>query len=315
MRIMKPQLVWGKYFIKSKRDIALNKFHMGKYVKCAYKQPVDLNYEDAQRQIYAWIRNGDAKLIARYGSNEAYATAEAIGVALHMKRHIRPAVLTSLCRNAGVFPYGESTVFRFGMLMKELSSEVDMLGRWKSIMQDYCINTLCRKDCILTHLANLEPFQSDRPWTAALQGKRVLVVHPFKETIEQQYQRREKLFARPDILPQFDLTVVRAVQTAAYQKDGRFSDWFEALDYLYQEAMSKEFDVALIGCGAYGLPLGAMLKRSGKTAVHFGGALQLLFGIIGRRWEHSPLINEYWIRPLPSETPERMAEVEGGCYW
>lgn len=312
---MKEQLIWSGYFIKSKLDIALNKFHIGGAVKCFYKQTTDLNYEDAQKQIYSWIESGEPKLVARYGSNEAYVTAEAVGVYLHMKKHIRPCMLTSIHRNAGVFPYGEETAMRFGLLMKELSSEIDMLGRWKSIMQDYCINNLCRDDCILTHLGNLEPYRAVKPWTAALRGKRVLVIHPFKETIEKQYQRREKLFENPDILPEFDLTVIKAVQTAAYEKDDRFSDWFEALDYMFQQAMACEFDVALIGCGAYGLPLGAMLKRSGKMAIHMGGALQLLFGIIGKRWENSPFINEYWVHPLPSETPTRVKEVENGCYW
>ena len=312
---MKEQLIWESYFLKSKIDIALNKFHMGKLVKCRYKQPIDLDYENAQKQIKYWIEGGDAKLVARYGSNEAYATAEAIGVYLHMKKHIRPCVLTSIHRNAGVFPYGEQTAIRFGMLMKEVSAEVDMLCRWKSIMQDYCINNLCRSDCILTHLSNLEPYKSRNPWTSALRGKRVLVIHPFKESIEKQDQLREKLFDNPDILPEFDLTVIKAVQTAAYEKDDRFSDWFEALDYMYQQSMACEFDVALIGCGAYGLPLGAMLKRSGKMVIHMGGALQLLFGIIGKRWENSPLINEYWEHPLPSEIPTRVKEVENGCYW
>lgn len=312
---MKEQLIWESYFLKSKIDIAFNKFHMGKLVKCRYKQPVDLDYENAQKQIKSWIEGGDAKLVARYGSNEAYATAEAIGVHLHMKKHIRSCVLTSIHRNAGVFPYGEQTTIRFGMLMKEVSAEVDMLCRWKSIMQDYCINNLCRSDCILTHLSNLAPYQSKNPWTAALRGKRVLVIHPFKESIERQYQIREKLFANPEILPEFDLTVIEAVQTAAYEKDDRFSDWFEALDYMYQQAMVCEFDVALIGCGAYGLPLGAMLKRSGKMVIHMGGALQILFGIIGKRWENSPLINEYWAHPLPSEIPANKKVVENGCYW
>lgn len=307
--------MYGSYFFKSKVDIALNKFHMGRLIKCSYKQPIDLDYEDAQRQIKAWIESGAVKLVARYGSNEAYATAEAIGVNLRMKQHIRPCVLTSIHRNAGVFPYGEQTVMRFGLLMKELSAEVDMLCRWKSIMQDYCINNLCRDDCILTHLSNLEPYNSKTPWTAALRGKRVLVIHPFKESIEKQYQIREKLFDNPNILPEFDLTVIKAVQTAAYEKDERFSDWFEALDYMYQQSMACDFDVALIGCGAYGFALGAMLKRSGKMAIHMGGALQLLFGIVGKRWENNPLINKYWIHPMPSETPMRVKEVEEGCYW
>jgi len=27
------------------------------------------------------------------------------------------------------------------------------------------------------------------------------------------------------------------------------------------------------------------------------------------------MINEHWVRPLPEETPERAATVEGGSYW
>ena len=265
------QLIWGIYFIKSKLDIVLNRINMGGAVKCFYKQALELNYEETQKQIYLWIEKGEAKLVARYGSNEAYVTAEAMGIYHHMKKHIRPCMLTSIHRNAGVFPYGEKTAMKFGILMKEMSSEIDMLGYWKSIMQDYCINKLCREDCILTHLGNLEPYRSTQPWSAALRGKRVLVIHPFKETIESQYERREKLFENPDILPEFELTVIKAVQTATFEKDERFSDWFEALDYMFQQAMACEFDVALIGCGAYGLPLGAMLKRCGKMAIHLGG--------------------------------------------
>ena len=79
------------------------------------------------------------------------------------------------------------------------------------------------------------------------------------------------------------------------------------------------FDVALIGAGAYGLPLSAHVKRSGKVAIHLGGALQILFGIKGRRWEAMPQIsrffNEAWVRPGAGETPDGNAKIEGGCYW
>lgn len=43
-----------------------------------------------------------------------------------------------------------------------------------------------------------------------------------------------------------------------------------------------DYDICLIGCGAYGFPLAAHAKRKGKKAVHLGGALQLLFGIKGK---------------------------------
>ena len=45
-----------------------------------------------------------------------------------------------------------------------------------------------------------------------------------------------------------------------------------------------DYDVCLIGCGAYGFPLAAHVKHKGKQAIHLGGTLQLLFGIKGNRW-------------------------------
>jgi hypothetical protein len=90
------------------------------------------------------------------------------------------------------------------------------------------------------------------------------------------------------------------------------------------EIDKADFDVCLIGCGAYGFPLAAHVKRMGRKAVHFGGSLQLLFGIKGKRWEdpnynpvynYAKLMNEHWIRPDESEKPSIASKVENACYW
>ena len=78
------------------------------------------------------------------------------------------------------------------------------------------------------------------------------------------------------------------------------------------------FDIAIIGCGAYGFPLAAAVKRMGKQAIHLGGATQLLFGIRGNRWENSELrrfFNEYWVKPGIDEIPSHAGKIENGCYW
>lgn len=123
--------------------------------------------------------------------------------------------------------------------------------------------------------------------------------------------------------------MIKAVQSLG-EGDSRFSDWFEALRWMENEIDKRDYDVCLIGCGAYGLPLAAHVKRRGKQAIHLGGALQLLFGIKGKRWEdpmygvkewripqgsYSSLINEYWVRPDSTDTPKSSIAVEGGCYW
>ena len=82
---------------------------------------------------------------------------------------------------------------------------------------------------------------------------------------------------------------------------------------------SIDFDVALIGCGAYGFPLGSYVKELGKIAVHMGGDLQMFFGIMGNRWENNPAaisrMNEYWIRPTQGEIVNNNEMIENGCYW
>lgn len=186
-------------------------------------------------------------------------------------------------------------------------------------MEDYIIENYAEQ-CKLCHLMGLEPWYVERPWTASLKGKKVLIIHPFASTIQSQYKQREWLFPGTEILPKFkELYVLKAVQTIAGERDKRFRDWFEALEWMYEEAMKLDFDIAIVGCGAYGFLLASKIKEAGKQAVHMGGATQLLFGIKGRRWEKHPVIsklfNDYWVRPSENERPIKASSVEGGCYW
>lgn len=77
--------------------------------------------------------------------------------------------------------------------------------------------------------------------------------------------------------------------------------------------------IAIIGCGAYGLPLAAYVKSLGKKAVHLGGATQILFGIKGRRYDKQPfyqsLYNEYFVRPKSEERPQNYLKFVYGDYW
>ena len=186
------------------------------------------------------------------------------------------------------------------------------------------------RQAIKVQLRLLETFWVSHPWTKALEGRKVLVIHPFAELIEQQYnEKREKLFSNPEVLPIFSLQTLKAVQSIGGESNG-FFDWFEALQYMQDEIDKREYDIALIGCGAYGFPLAAHIKRTGKKAVHLGGVLQLLFGIRGGRWDnpnlyvkslgvpygsYTNLVNEFWVRPRQEDKPENANKVEHGCYW
>lgn len=180
------------------------------------------------------------------------------------------------------------------------------------------------ESCKMVQLESLYPFFTDNPWTKTLEGKKVLVIHPFKETILYQYNNhRRDLFKNNNILPDFDLDVIKAVQTIAGEKS-KFNNWFEALDYMKEEINKRQFDILIVGCGAYGLPLASFGKQLGKKAIHLGGGTQLLFGIKGKRWENNyhgndtrfaDLFNENWVYPKQNERPRNADKIEGGCYW
>lgn len=220
---------------------------------------------------------------------------------------------------SGVFPNDTKIHHQFGEQALQDCQEIDILGSY--IKAEAAISNLMSKATCVNLDAFYAPFMWENPWTQWLKGKRVLVVHPFVESISQQYyQNREKLFKNPDVLPEFkELICIKAVQSIGGTTT-IFKDWFEALNYMKKEIDKKEYDVAIIGCGAYGMSLAAHVKRQGKVALHLAGWTQMLFGVYGKRWtehqtKYSKYINEYWIRPNQKEAVKNMGLVEDGCYW
>lgn len=224
---------------------------------------------------------------------------------------------------SGFFPKTTDAGRNFCTLMLKCIPQADIMGVWGQPFEDYYLKRFGSEQMKEAYLLDLEPWScAENPWSAALEGKKVLVIHPFADTIKRQYKKREEIYPGTAILPNFELKVLKAVQTIAGEKDDRFQDWFAALDWMYGEALKIDFDVAIIGCGAYGFPLAAKLKQAGKQAVHLAGATQLLFGIKGKRWENDPAFayvqkyfNDSWVYPDETERPGRALEVEGGCYW
>jgi hypothetical protein len=167
-------------------------------------------------------------------------------------------------------------------------------------------------------LHDLESWRHKDPWSFALSDKKVLVVHPFSKTITEQYKKRDKLFATRNVLPDFELITLKAVQSIGGTKVP-YATWFDALDFMCNQINNTDFDIAIIGAGAYGLPLASFVKSIGKKGIYMGGSTQLLSGIKGKRWDkhalHTGLYNEHWIRASLDEHPDNFKSVEKGCYW
>ena len=283
-----------------------------------FRKPV-LTGEEGNKALVEMIESEKPFAAVRFGGTEAKTIADVLYTKAGGKfGGLSDKTLYRIMNLSGFFPGNKEHLFRFTDLYMECAKDVDILGVWNIVMQSYLADEVT-KYAKLAELRMFEPYYFDDPWTKALNGKKVLVIHPFAETIESQYEKREHLFNNKDILPEFKLSTVKAVQTLAGETDSRFNTWFDALDYMYNEAISKDFDIALIGCGAYGFPLATRLKKAGKQAVHIGGSLQILFGIKGKRWDNHEIIgkmyNEAWVRPGEGEGLKHADIVEKGCYW
>ncbi len=238
---------------------------------------------------------------------------------IHQKGCIFPEeCLRSLRLNAGFFPDSVDFMKQYAELVLEDIKYIDILGSY--IDQEEYLSKELQGIGTINLDGYCAPFCWDNPWTSLLKGKKVLVVHPFTESIKKQYEKREYLFDNPEVLPEFEnLLLVKAVQSIADNKTG-FETWFDALEHMKREIDRLDYDIALIGCGAYGMNLAAHIKRKGKIAIHLAGWTQMLFGIYGKRWvedqpEYAGFINDNWIRPSDNEKPQNAEKVEGGCYW
>ncbi len=292
------------------------------------KPKLVLNIEYGNKLVKETLNSDLPVMIARMGTTESATIINYLGVKegkksiwnyISWKQHAwwwNGTAKKYMADGAGFFPTTDDNLMKFGELMTNDLKEADILvslTNYEEYLKKYFANAK------RITLPSMEPYFSIQPWTHVLKGKKVLVVHPMVETFKKQWKIREKIWPN-GLMPDFELLTIKAVQTVAGEKS-EFSDWFEALDWMKKEIEKVDFDICIIGAGAYGFPLAAHVKRLGKKAVHMAGATQLLFGVKGKRWETDPyqpfinLMNEYWVRPSIFETPKNSSIVEGGCYW
>jgi len=267
--------------------------------------------QDGADIIYNELCRDNPSLTCRYGTLELGTMGQLMR---NKKRKFNFENTEPMYINAGFFPITDYMLSRFASEMIEITKDIDILGVNHLDEEFEAVEKYCPAIKIV-EIASIGGI-SEQPWTRYLKGKKVLVVHPFAQTIKSQYEKRKLLFKNEDVLPDFDLKIIKAVQSIADEKeDLPFKTWFEALNYMKDQIKLTDFDVAIIGAGAYGIFLAHYCKILGKKAVHMGGATQILFGIKGKRWDDTGIYNKYWVRASENEIPKGCKKVEGGCYW
>ena len=174
----------------------------------------------------------------------------------------------------------------------------------------------------------LEPFycclEDIKPWSHFLYGKKVLIISPFIESFKTQLKNNFQIFKNPEkkiFLDNQEFIFYKCFQTSA----GNYihKNWEETFVIMCNDISKLDFDIALISCGGYGVPLSYYIKKElQKSAIYIGGGLQLLFGVMGKRWENNDMWKKIikenesnFIKPSGYEIIKNNNNIENGCYW
>ena len=162
-----------------------------------------------------------------------------------------------------------------------------------------------------------------KPWTHNLLGKKVLIISHFTESMKK--QKDFKFFPNSHIfLPGQEFVYYKTFQTSGGNHPHK--NWIETFEIMCKDISKLEFDIALVSCGGYGLPICHYIHNQlNKGSIYVGGILQIYFGIIGRRWlreeKYHIIRNTYnvnkknWVSPSDEEKPINLNSIENACYW
>jgi hypothetical protein len=220
--------------------------------------------------------------------------------------------------NAGVYPPTPEAFRAFGPAYLEGLREITHMGVWHNWGEERLTREHCPRAALMP-IRSLEPYYDREPWSRHLAGLKVLIATSFPKSIAHQLKRRKEIW-RDDrgVLPEFEAAYIPVPPHAYLLKTPVYADWQTGLRVMKEKVAAANFDVLLVGAGAWSIPLAGYAKSLGKIGVHLGGGLQVLFGIKGHRWathELSGYWNDAWIHPLPEETPDNVQAMERSAYW
>jgi hypothetical protein len=234
--------------------------------------------------------------------------------------------LKELENNAGIYTIDNSSLTIYTKKLVESYEHCTVIAEWEQDGKVFA-HTGSGQQYISKKTPNipkidaraLEPYYFKENWMPALKGKKILVVHPFSKTFSKKILNFKKIFPNKSWFEDCEIQFIQPPLTLAGNHQNK--DWQEHFQVFVEELREvKDFDIALVAAGGYGMLVSDFIfSELGKSVIYVGGALQLFFGVIGKRWfdnkEIMKLVNDDWSRPDKEDKPNNFTAVEKGCYW
>jgi len=282
-------------------------------------------------------------MIGKIGANELLIIYQSTCIIQNKLTDFSPDIRKEGCLTAGIYPPTKEGFLIFTKSYLDALKSMNIMASWNdNILQieEHVWNNYIIKDkqetTGLVELTTLESFYTEPQywWQNLYENKTILVISPFVKSIQTQLElsKRDKVWSGKWSgfwAKNITFKYVKFAHPYYISSDEDKEKYPKNLDLLmqkYQTEIDKigDFDIALIGTGAYSILLCDYIKRiKKKNAFHLGGGLQMMFGVYGHRWEPSfnnnpflkEYMNEHWIRPLSEEIPPMYQAQENGAYF
>jgi len=284
-----------------------------------------MNLQESNEFMIDKIQSNKPFLISRLG----VGPETSITYDLYNKVDLDAQSVFTLHNNGGIYCNSIDDLKEFTVKYGDCLKHSTALAEWKventllSKYEQYFIQKYNLK-CVTFKV--LEPFycieENLTPWSHSLLGKKVLVINPFTESMQQQLRNGFQIYKNKRIfLEGQEFVFYKSYVTSGMNR--LHSSWIETFELMCKDISKLDFHIALLGCGGYGLPLcDFIFTKMNKSAVYVGGGLQLLFGVMGNRWVNEPLWKRIiaendtkFIRPNANEQIKNQETIERGCYW
>ena len=288
-------------------------------------------------------------MIGKIGANELLIIYQTIQI---MQKHLldySPDIKREGCLTAGIFPPTKEGFIIYVNNYLDAIKSMNIMASWNDRIleiEEYVWNNYVIKDKLLNKpekeiyglvdLCTLESFYTEPQywWQNLYENKTILIITPFVKSIQTQLSldKRDKVWRgkwNGFWSKNINFKYVKFPHPYYISSEEDKTSYPQSLDLLMKKYQTEidsigDFDIALVGTGAYSILLCDYIKSiKKKNAFHLGGGLQMMCGVYGHRWEpsfnKSPFLKEYinddWIRPLPEEIPPMYNAQENGAYF
>jgi len=251
-------------------------------------------------------------------------------------RLLRPDLPHNFHNQDGLFPIELDFICQYADFYGQHLRQLDSVGichaQWEwEVLEHYGLYP--NPQTKLIYYTNQEPNRSspnreDLCYLPGLRDKKVLLICPFagllasranKETFEGVWAKTGKPWFGPASVDALEFPYGFVQETQA-----RYGNAIELFESIAEETERRDFDVALVAAAGLGTPIVSHIRQMGKVAIYLGGHLQILFGVLGKRWRERGDWREMYFTPdwidmpdayKPKELEQGLVVCDDGAYW